>query len=360
MSSRILSLHLLRRASFAVLAATLGLALVAWALQVVRVAPEVLTDATPGALAARVVFLPLVPILSFVWPVALAAGVVLAGRRLAVEGALDALAAAGIAPRRVLQPFLLLVTCGFAISAALSLVGEPLSLAGLRSAAPQLAVAAFAGRASPGAFAPAGPGTDVWVGAREGGEFREALVVRRGPAGEVTEVAARSLRLDESRAGSLALELRDGTMRAASADGVVTATFGSLRLPFDTAALRARIESMLPAGLAAPPGAVFDPGGPSAASDRDRYLVLRRWAGPLQTLLFGLLAAALAVRGLGAGRTAVVLGAAVVATHALLRLLEPGAGGTAIPVWAAVLGPHLPAFLLVLWAAGRLYLPKPV
>jgi hypothetical protein len=80
----------------------------------------------------------------------------------------------------------------------------------------------------------------------------------------------------------------------------------------------------------------------------------------LQTLLFGLLAAALAVRGLGAGRTAVVLGAAVVATHALLRLLEPGAGGTAIPVWAAVLGPHLPAFLLVLWAAGRLYLPKPV
>jgi lipopolysaccharide export system permease protein len=360
MPSRTLSLHLLRRTSPAVFAATLGLALVAWALQVVRVAPEVLTDATPGALAARVVLLPLVPILSFVWPVALAVGVVIAGRRLAVEGALDALAAAGIPPRRVLQPFLLLVLGAFAGSAVLSLVGEPLALAGLRSAAPRLAVAAFAGRASPGAFAPAGPGTDVWVGARAGDEFREALVVRRGPAGEVTEVAARSLRLDGSTAGSLALELRDGTMRAASADGVVTATFGSLRLPFDVAALRARIESMLPAGLAAPPGAVFGLGGPAAESVRDRYLVLRRWAGPLQTLLFGLLAAALAVRGVRAGLAAVVLASAVVATHALLRLLEPAAGGSEIPVWAAVLGPHLPAFLLAAWAAGRLYLPKPV
>ncbi|MBI5488078.1 MAG: LptF/LptG family permease [Deltaproteobacteria bacterium] len=360
MTSPLLSALLFRRAAAATLATAAALALVAWALQVVRVAPEVLTSTTPGALAAQVVLLPLVPIVSFVLPVALAAGILVAGRRLRAEGTLDALAAAGIAPRRICRPFLALVLFAAAAGGAAALVGEPLALGALRDAAPALAAATFAGRAVPGSFAPAGPGADVYVEGRARDAWRNALLVRRGAPGEVTELAARDLRLADAPGGGMALELRDGTMRAATRDGVVTASFAHLRLPFDVAALRARIESMLPAGLAAPPSAVFDAETLATASPRDRYLVLRRWASPLQALLFGLLAAGLALRPVGPVRGALVLIAVAVVTHALLRLLEPAAGGGQAPSWAAVLAPHAPAALAAALATTRLYLAKPV
>jgi len=357
---RTLTLHLARRAGLAALGATAGLALVAWALQVVRVAPEVLTGATPAGLAWEVVFLPLVPILSFVLPVAFAAGVFVAGRRLAVEGAWDALAAGGVSPRRMLQPFLGLLLGAALLSAVLSLVAEPLVLARLRTAAPELAAATFAGRIAPGSFAPAGPGTEVFAGSRDGDRYRNALVVRRESGGGTTEVAAGELRLAAGGPEGLALELRDGSLRVAGAEGVVTAGFGSLRLPLDVAALQARIEAMLPAGLGAPPASVVDPAALASAGARDRYLMLRRWAGPLGTLFFGLLAAALAVRGTRALRGGVLLAGALAVTYAVLRLLEPAAGDGRLGGAAAVVLPHVPVALLAFGSLARLYLPRPV
>ncbi|MBI5499987.1 MAG: LptF/LptG family permease [Deltaproteobacteria bacterium] len=360
MPSSLLRALLFRRAAAAALAATAALALVAWALQVVRVAPEVLTSDTPGALVAQVVFLPLVPIVSFVLPVALAAGILVAGRRLRAEGTLDALAAAGIAPRRIGTPFLALVLLAAGVAGGAALVGEPLAFGALRDAAPTLAAAAFSGRAAPGSFAPAGPGTDVYVGRRDLDAWRDVLLVRRGAPGDVTELAAAALRLADTPGDGIALELRDGTIRSATRDGVVTASFARLRLPFDVQALRSRIEAMLPAGMAAPPSAVFDAATLGTASPRDRYLVLRRWAAPLQAILFGLFAAGLALRPAGTIRGALVLAAVVVLTHALLRLLEPAAAGGPAPPWAAVLAPHAPAALAAALALTRLYLAKPV
>jgi lipopolysaccharide export LptBFGC system permease protein LptF len=357
---RTLSLHLARRAGLAALGAVAGFALVAWALQVVRVAPEVLTDATPAGLAWEVVLLPLVPILSFVLPAAFAAGIFVAGRGLAAEGAWDALAAGGVSPRRTLQPFLGLLVGAALLSAALSLIAEPLVLARLRTAAPELAATTFAGRVAPGSFAPAGPGTEVYAGSRDGDRYRNALVVRRERGGGTTEVAAGELRLAAGGPEGLVLELRDGSLRVAGADGVVTAGFGSLRLPLDVVALQARIEAMLPAGLGAPPAAIVDPTALAAASARDRYLMLRRWAAPLGTLFFGLLAAALAVRGTRALPGALLLVGALGVTHAVLRLLEPAASDGRLGGWAAVLIPHAPAALLAFGALARLYLPKPV
>jgi hypothetical protein len=342
---RTLTLHLARRAGLAALGAVAGFALVAWALQVVRVAPEVLTDATPACLAWEVVLLPLVPILSFVLPAAFAAGIFVAGRRLAAEGAWDALAAGGVSPRRTLQPFLGL------------LVGAPLVLARLRNAAPELAAATFEGRVAPGSFAPAGPGTEVYAGSRDGDRYRNALVVRRERGGGTTEVAAGELRLAAGGPEGLVLELREGSLRVVGADGVVTAGFGSLRLPLDVAALQARIEAMLPAGLGAPPAAVVDPAALASASARDRYLMLRRWAAPLGTLLFGLLAAALAVRGTRALPGALLLVGALGVTHAVLRLLEPAASDGRLGGGAAVLLPHVPAALLAFGALACPGLP---
>jgi len=360
MRSRTLRRYLLRRVGWSVLGALLGLVLVAWALQIVRVAPEVLTDATPAALVLRVVLLPLVPLAGFVLPVALALGLLVVGRRLAVEGVFDALTAGGVAPRSLAQPFLGLTLLATLASAGLSLIGEPLALGELRAAAPELAASAFEGRITPGSFAAAGPGLEVYAGARTGESWRNVLIVRRQPSDGTAEVAARELRATAGVHGRLALELRGGALRATNPDGTTTATFGSLRLPLDVGALRARVEAMLPAGLAAPPAAVLDARWLAAASERDRYLVLRRWAAPLQTLLFGLLAMALALGRAGMGRTIVLAAVAVFGTHALLRVLEPLAAAGTWPAWAALLLPHLPAALLAAIATRRLYLTRGV
>jgi lipopolysaccharide export LptBFGC system permease protein LptF len=358
MAPRILTRHLLRRFGLAVLAVILGLWLVAWVLQVVRTAPEVLTDATPWAAALRVLLLPAVPIAAFVLPVAFAGGVLLAGRALRAEGAFDALIGCGVAPRRIAQPLLGLAAAATAASAGLSLVGEPLALAALRDDVPVLAASMLAGRVVPGSLAAAGPGTDIFVERRVGDRLERVLVVRRGPEGS-TELAARELRLASGGAGTV-LRLRDGVVRRESASGVVHATFAELIQPLDAAALGERIGAMLPAGLAAGPAAPFDPEFLGRSTPRDRYLVLRRWVPPLQCLLFGLLAVGLVLGRGGAGRHALVVVAVAVASHALLRVLEPSASAGEVGPGAALLAAHLPAALVLCLVGARLYLTRPV
>jgi hypothetical protein len=143
------------------------------------------------------------------------------------------------------------------------------------------------------------------------------------------------------------LRLRDGSLRREAADGIVAATFTELVLPLEAGALRERISAMLPAGLAAGPAAPFDREMLGSLAPQDRYLLVRRWAPPLQCLLFGLLAVGLVLGRRPAGWNAVALLGVVVATHAVLRLLEPAAAaGELAPAWA-VLAAHLPAALLL-------------
>ena len=355
---RTLTRHLLRRFGLAVLAVSLGLSLVAWVLQVVRTAPEVLTDATPWPAALRVLLLPFVPIAAFVLPVAFAGGLLLAGRALRGEGAFDALVGCGVAPRRLAQPLLALALAATAVSGGLSLVGEPLALGALRNDVPALASSMLAGRVVPGSLAAAGPGTEVYVERRVGDRLENVLLVRRGPEGS-TELAARELHLDRSAAG-MVLRLRDGSVRREAESGLVTATFVELVQPLEAAALQERISAMLPAGLAAGPAAPFDPQVLGSLAPRDRYLLARRWAPPLQCLLFGLLAVGLVLGRRSAGWNAVVVLAVVVASHALLRLLEPVAAAGDLGPAPAVLAAHVPAALALLPGGARLYLTRTV
>ncbi|MBN1773836.1 MAG: LptF/LptG family permease [Deltaproteobacteria bacterium] len=358
MATRTLTRHLMKRFGLAALAVVVGLSLVAWVLQVVRTAPEVLTDATPWPAALRVLLLPLVPIAAFVLPVAFAGGLLLAGRSLRAEGAFEALVGCGIAPRRIAQPLLGLALVATAASAGLSLVGEPLALGALRDDVPTLAASMLAGRVVPGSFASAGPGTDVYAERRSGDVLGNVLLVRRGPEGSL-ELAARELHLGRDAGGNV-LRLRDGSLRREAADGVVTATFAELVQPLGADALRERIWAMLPAGLAAGPAAPFDPAVLGSMAPRDRYLLVRRWAPPLQCLLFGLLAAGLVLGRRPAGWNAVVLLAVVAVSHAALRLLEPAAAvGIVVPATAVLLA-HLPAALAVAGVGARLYLTRAV
>jgi hypothetical protein len=351
--------HLLRRVALPALGVAGALALVAWALQVVRAAPQVFTDATPPHLVLRVMLLPLVPLVSFVLPVGAAAGILVAGRSLAAEGTLDMLASSGISSRRVVQPFLVVALASAAVSAALSLAAEPLALAALRSDAPRLAATTFAGRIAPGVFAPAGPDADVFARAASSGEWHDALLVHRGRPGDFAEAAARTVRLRGTAEGAIAADLTDGAMRAEGPYGRVEASFGTLRLSPDVAAIRAAIGRMLPPGLAASPGAVLDPAAQSRLSVRDGYLLLRRWAAPLQTLLLALLAAGLAVGGRIRAGGSLLLAGAVLCTFALLRVLEPG-GPAGLPGAWALLVPHAPLAVVAFLQLRCLYLAGPV
>lgn len=351
-----LTRHLLRRFGLAALAVAAGLTLVAWALQVVRTAPEVVTDATPGPAVLRVLFLPLVPIAAFVLPVAFAGGLLLGGRALRAEGAFDALVGCGVAPRRIAQPLLGLTLAAAALAAGLSIVAEPLALGALRDDVPALAASMLEGRVVPGTLVSAGPGTDVYAERRSGDVLGNVLLVRHGPEGS-TELAARELRAGGIGEGAV-LRLRDGLLRREAADGVVTAAFAELVQPLEADALRERIGAMLPAGLSAGPAAPFDPEALGAMAPGDAYLLLRRWASPLQCLLFGLLAAGLVLGRRSAGGNAVALLGVAVLTHAALRLVEPAAAAGALDPAAAVLAAHLPAALAVVPVGAHLYLTR--
>jgi len=355
---RILDRYLFRRFGSAVLAVGLGLTLVAGALQVVRTAPEVLTDATPWPAALRVLLLPLVPIAAFILPIALAGGLLLAGRTLRAEGAFDALVGNGVAPRRIAQPLLGLTLVAAVVAAGFSLLAEPLALGALRDDVPTLAASLLAGRVVPGSFAPAGPGTDLHVERREGDRLENVLLVRRDGRGAL-ELVARELRLGRD-AGGPVLRLRDGSLRRETAGLVVRATFAELVQPLEVSAVRERIGALLPAGLAAGPAAPFDPAVLASMAPRDRYLLARRWASPLQCLLFGLLAAGLVLGRRAAGWNAVVLLAVAAASHAALRLFEPVAAAGTLDPAVAVLAAHLPAALAPGAVGAHLYLIRAV
>ncbi|NMC70751.1 MAG: LptF/LptG family permease [Myxococcales bacterium] len=358
MAVRILDRYLFRRFGLASLAVAAGLTLVAWALQVVRTAPEVLTDATPWPAAWRVLLLPLVPIAAFVLPIAFAGGLLLGGRALRAEGAFDALVGCGIAPRRIAQPLFGLTLAAAAAAAGFSLLAEPLALGALRDDVPALAASLLSGRVVPGSFVPAGPGTDIHVERREGDRLENVLLVRRDGRGTL-ELAARELRVGRD-AGGMVLRLREGSLRREAAGGVVRATFAELVQPLEASALRERIGALLPAGLAAGPAAPFDPDVFGAMAPRDRYLLARRWASPLQCLLFGLLAVGLVLGRGAAGWNAVALLGVAVVSHAALRLLEPAAAAGALDPAAAVLAAHLPAVLALAPVGARLYLTRAV
>jgi hypothetical protein len=322
--------------------------------------PEVLTDATPLRAALRVVFLPLVPAIGFVLPVGLAAGLAVAGRSLAAEGALAALAACGVSPRRLAAPFLFVALAAALASGAVSLLAEPTALAALRADVPVLAESLFLGRLSPGALVSIGPSTEAYAGARGDGGWTDLLVVRRGPDGETVEIAAERASLAGRGTAALALRLDRGTIRSEHPDASIVAWFDRLEMPLDVAALAEPLERLLPAGLTAPVAAAWRPEAIADVSSRDRYLVARRWVAPLQTLLFGLLAAALALRGWPASRLAAATAGLLFLTFAGLRLAEPAAAGGTFPIAGALLLPHLPVAVAAFLALRRLYLTGPV
>ena len=337
-----LTRHLARRAAAPIAAAAAAITLVVWALQVVRLAPEVITGATPAGAIARVLLLPLASAAAFALPLAAAVGILAAGRACRRDGTLDALAASGIAPRRTAQPFLIAGLGAVAASGALSLVAEPEALAILRDDVPVLAAAAVQGRATPGSFVAAGAGIEWFVRERRGDAFEDALLARRDPSGGAFEVFARSMAFERRASGDPVLAMRQGTVSLRGGGRRLDASFDAMSMPLDLGAVRGAVGRILPPGQTARASAIVDSRALADLDPWNRYLVLRRLAPPLETLLVVLLAAALATTGRGGARAWIVALGTLAVTFVLLRTIEPACRDGLLSPAAAVLLPHVP------------------
>jgi lipopolysaccharide export system permease protein len=322
--------------------------------QLVRIAPIFAGHGAGFGQTAWAVSLMLCPLMGWALTPAFSIAVFAVGGRMAREGELLALDAAGYSRSRLAAGPVALALLITGLSAWIWLWAAPRSQRNLRGLALDLVEKSLVGQIVPGQFYNNIDGVTFFADAKVSADtFQGVLVETRDPRGHATQVVARRARITSlgNRPG-LGITLHQGT---AFMEGGAALSFDDfqLRVSLDTA-LSERLD-FLPATLGVPTHRLMGRPPPGTPRQRWRFALWRRIAGPVGTLSLALLSIFLAFtarwrsRGRAVGLAVVIflvfhlvgrLGEALMASGALLApaaALLPAAGVsvllTALLVW---------------------------
>jgi len=341
---RTLSRYLARELIAPTVTALLGLTTAVLAKDLLGYADLVVNRGLGAPAVAAIALYQLIPLLTWTLPFALLVGVLVALGRLAADREILALEAAGVSLARVAQP-VLAVAAGVAVAGlVLAQLAAPWARRELTSSLEAML------RDHPGAVLRAGAVLDFGqhkLLAREvspdGSELRGVLLFV--PDLGETLFAERA---DVSRApgGDLALELHGGALVRAPEAGAQYLRFdrfGTVLHQEDSPLLDSPGERLASATQAALRAIIADPATPATTVRLARAEAQRRVALPVAALVFGLLAAPLALGGRALSRSSgAVLGLGVtVAYYGLVQLGNGLLRVDGIPVAVAVWLPNV-------------------
>jgi lipopolysaccharide export system permease protein len=277
-------------------AALLCAALLFLATQLLRIAPALaLADASFGEIA-RDLGLLLVPVCGFALPPAFAVAVFAVGGRMAEDGELVALDAAGIPRTATALGPLALASILATASGSIWLAGAPAACRALRADALRLGSRAVAARIEPGRFEEPFPGVTVFADAAEGGRLRGVFLADGRDASRELQVTAARAELTGSPDGAASMTLEDGEAFASlGGEGHPAAIrFESLSLRAPSSGWRGATDGFLPDELAESTLSLLGP--PPEGSDAGAwgFALWRRVAGPIGFLALALASTALA------------------------------------------------------------------
>lgn len=277
-------------------AALLCAALLFVVTQLLRIAPVLVGADASAAEIARDLGLLLVPVLAFSLAPAFAVAVFAVGGRMAEDGEIAALDAAGVPRwRTALGPIAAALALSLG-SAALWLAASPAACRALREDAIRLAGRAVAGRIAAGRFSEPVPGLTIYAEGAGGGRLRGVFVAdARDPSREV-QITAAEAGIRGREEGALDFSLGRGEAFVSGAGGAPPAAirFESLSFRARPDAPAAAIDSFLPAAFAHGTAALLGPAPPKADPIAWRFAFWRRVAGPIGFLALALASTALA------------------------------------------------------------------
>ncbi len=354
---RTLSGYLARELVAPTLTALLGLTTAVLAKDLLGYADLVVNRRLGAPAVAAIALYQLVPLLAWTLPFALLVGVLVALGRLAADREILALEAAGVSPARVAGPVL-------AVAAAVALAGLFLAQVGAPWAHRALTGSLEAMlRDHPGAVLRAGSVIDFGrhkLLAREvspdGSELRGVLLFV--PDLGETLFADRA-DVSPAPGGDLALELHGGAMVRAPEAGAQYLRFdrfGTVLHQEESPLLDSPGERLASATAADLRATTLDPATPPTTARLARAEAQRRVALPVAALVFGLLAAPLALGGRALSRSAgAVLGLGVtVAYYGLVQLGNGLLRIDGVPVAVAVWLPNVVGGLAAVILLARL------
>lgn len=330
---------------FAVTLAAASLLFVAT--QLLRIAPVFLgADAGAGEIAKGLALL-LVPVVGWALAPAFAVTVFAVGGRMAADGELVALDAAGL-PRTVAAAGPIAAAFAVAgLSAAIWLSGAPAACGALRVDAARLAGRAIAGRISAGSFAEPAPGITVYADAVRGSRLEGVLVEdARDPARPI-RIAAAAAELRAAPGDAVALAFERGEVFVEGDPGAVV-RFDTLDLAAPFGREPGALDAFLPWTMAAATATLLARPPPGVEADAWRFALWRRVAAPIGFLTLAAVASGLAFaipwrrRGLAIGCAAGVF----LAFHAAGRLGEVLLAAGALGPIAAALAPAIAVAVL--------------
>lgn len=285
---------------------TLGLSLAVFTFvllthRLLKLSDLVVAKGVPVGEVAWVLVLGLPALVPLLLPVSLLLAVLLAVGRLSADSEIAAMRACGVGLAQNLRPVMALSTAVFAVTAAVSLWGQPAAARAFKQALYESVKNRIGVTTETGVFTEIARGVTVYaerIEPRTGALENLFVQLDQGDALGVWILARRGTLRDDG--GALALDLQDGEMHQRSGPGKPYR-----RLTFD----RYRLQVPLPAtdwALDAEDRATGELAAAAwgPACDRDARLELhRRLALPAACLVFGLLGAALGLHHARGGRS---------------------------------------------------------
>lgn len=339
---KLLHRYLAREVGAVLLVAAPSISVLIGLLQGVRLAPLVAGADLGLTELAQVTGLMMVPLASVALPAAAVISLLVAFGRLAGDGELIALRAAGAGTARIAAAPLTLCALVSLATGASALWLEPAAYGELHLRLGGLLTRAALGEVRPGVITELSPGVTVLCRDRSQGRLEGVFIEDRRGASPVQLFAAAAELTPRTGRPAVRLVLEEGELQERGEDGALTrASFSRLETELELTEAAGELAAIVPPRLSRGPAELLAP------EDRGSTLLLhRRLALAPATLGLCLLTIFLGLWRPAAGRPAAIVAAALMllGSHLLTRAGEAAVGAEVLP---AVAGGWLPA--AVVW-----------